>query len=89
MRFDKLPETKTDSAFSGKNCVVTGTLKKYSRIEIERLIKSLGGKTQSAVSKNTDYLIAGEKAGSKLNKAKSLGVSVLSETEFAGMVEGS
>jgi len=81
--FDKVSEVANSSALSGKKCVVTGTLQKYSRNDIERLIKSLGGKVQSAVSSNTDYLIAGEKAGSKLKKAKTLGVTVLSEAEFS------
>jgi DNA ligase (NAD+) len=67
---------------SGKTFVVTGTLERYSRDEIERLIKDLGGKATGSVSKNTDYLVAGENAGSKLDKAKQLGVKVLTEAEF-------
>ena len=62
---------------SGKTLVVTGTLAKYQREEIEALIRSLGGKATGSVSKNTSYLVAGEKAGSKLDKAKALGVTVL------------
>lgn len=67
---------------AGKTLVVTGTLKGYSRSEIEKLIKDLGGKVASSVSKKTDYLVCGEDAGSKLDKAKELGVEVLSESQF-------
>jgi DNA ligase (NAD+) len=71
---------------TGKTFVVTGTLERYSREEVERLIKDLGGKATGSVSKNTDYLIAGEKAGSKLAKARSLGVPVLTEAEFDKLI---
>jgi len=67
---------------AGKTLVVTGTLEGYSRNEIEKLIKDLGGKVASSVSKKTDYLVCGEDAGSKLDKAKELGVEVLSESDF-------
>ena len=70
------------SPFSGKIVVITGTLSSYSRDEAAALIERLGGKTTSSVSKNTDLLIAGEKAGSKLAKAKELGVEVLDEAAF-------
>ena len=66
----------------GKTLVVTGTLTKYDRTGIETLIKDLGGKSVGSVSKKTDYVVAGEKAGSKLDKAKELGVPVLTEDEF-------
>jgi DNA ligase (NAD+) len=71
---------------SGKTFVVTGTLQKYEREEIEALIRDLGGKAAGSVSKKTDYLVAGDKAGSKLDKAKELGVPVLSEEEFEKMI---
>src|SRR5207253_325605 len=71
---------------SGKTFVITGTLSKYGRDEIEDLIKHHGGKAVGSVSKNTDYLIAGEKAGSKLDKAKSLGVPILNEDEFDKLI---
>jgi DNA ligase (NAD+) len=61
-------------------------LTKFTRDEIEELITRCGGHAASSVSKNTDYLIAGEKAGSKLAKAQELGVSVISEEEFERMV---
>jgi DNA ligase (NAD+) len=67
---------------SGKTFVVTGTLTKYKRSDIENLIKSLGGKAAGSVSKKTDYVVAGEEAGSKLDKARELGVPVLTEEEF-------
>lgn len=73
--------------FAGKTLVVTGTLTHYKRDEIERLIESLGGRATSSVSSSTHYLVAGEKAGSKLAKAQSLGVPVLSEEEFRKMIE--
>ena len=71
---------------SGKKFVITGTLKNYKRKEIEELVISNGGKIAGSVSKNTDYLIAGENAGSKLTKAKSLNVKVISEDEFLKMI---
>jgi DNA ligase (NAD+) len=71
---------------TGKTFVVTGTLAKYSREEIESLIKDLGGKATGSVSKSTSYLVAGEKAGSKLDKAKKLGVTVLTEEDFEKLI---
>jgi DNA ligase (NAD+) len=71
---------------TGKIFVVTGTLEHFSREEIEGLIKQLGGKATGSVSKNTDYLVAGEKAGSKLDKARELGVKVLTEKEFEKLI---
>jgi DNA ligase (NAD+) len=71
---------------TGKTFVVTGTLKTYSRDEIEGLIKQRGGKATGSVSKKTDYLVAGENAGSKLAKAKELGVAVLTEEAFDKLI---
>lgn len=71
---------------AGKTIVATGTLTKYSRDEIEELITQLGGRAASSVSKNTDYVVAGEKAGSKLAKAQKLGVPVISEAEFDKLI---
>ena len=71
---------------TGKTFVVTGTLEKFSREEAEALIRKHGGHAAGSVSKKTDYLLAGEKAGSKLEKAKSLGVKILTEAEFEKLV---
>ena len=73
---------ETGGVFAGKTLVVTGTLLKYKRDEIEDLILRHGGHAASSVSKNTDFLVAGEKAGSKLEKAQQLGVRVITEDEF-------
>jgi DNA ligase (NAD+) len=70
----------------GKTFVVTGTLQNYSREAIERLIKDLGGKATGSVSKKTSYVVAGDNAGSKLDKAKELGVPVLTEQEFDKLI---
>lgn len=78
---------ETDGAdLTGKTIVVTGTLQKYQREEIETLIRQLGGKAAGSVSKNTAFVVAGEKAGSKLDKAKKLGVRVITEDEFDKMI---
>ncbi len=73
-------------ALEGKTLVVTGMLKKYKRDEIEALIARHGGRAASSVSKKTDYLLAGEEAGNKLAKAKELGVKVITEEEFEGLI---
>ena len=73
--------------FAGKTFVVTGTLEHFSRKEAEEAITALGGKASGSVSKKTSYVVAGEAAGSKLTKARSLGVAVLTETEFMTMLE--
>jgi DNA ligase (NAD+) len=75
--------------FEGKTFVVTGSLEGYSRDSIHDRIKALGGRPSSSISGNTDFLVAGEKAGSKLAKAKSLGVTVLTEAEFNRLADGS
>jgi DNA ligase (NAD+) len=75
-----------DQPLAGKTLVVTGTLDKFSRSEIEQLIKDLGGKSSGSVSKKTDFLVCGEEAGSKLDKARELGVKVLSEKEFVMLI---
>lgn len=73
---------------AGKTVVVTGTLIHYSRDEIQDLIARHGGRAASSVSKNTDFVVAGEKAGSKLDKARELGVQVLTEKEFETLLNG-
>lgn len=75
-------EHSGEGPLSGKTVVVTGTLPTYSRKEIQDLIVSLGGKAAGSVSKKTDLVIAGEEAGSKLQKARELGIEVIDEAEF-------
>jgi DNA ligase (NAD+) len=82
---DAKPRAK-GGGLAGKTFIVTGTLQKYGREEIEGLIKQLGGKAAGSVSKKTDYVVAGEKAGSKLDKARELGVKVLTEDEFEKLI---
>ncbi|WP_439622880.1 NAD-dependent DNA ligase LigA [Gemmata sp.] len=71
---------------AGKTVVVTGTLVNYDRVTIEQAIKDAGGKASGSVSKKTDFVLAGEKAGSKLEKAKELGVKVITEDEFRTLI---
>jgi len=85
----KMPEVKKKSqggVFEGKTFVLTGTLPTMTRSEASKLIEINGGKTSSSVSKKTDYVLAGEDAGSKLTKAQSLGVAVISEEELLNMI---
>ncbi|MFC1643506.1 NAD-dependent DNA ligase LigA, partial [Chlamydiota bacterium] len=71
---------------TGKVFVLTGTLDSFSREEVGEIIKKNGGKTSSSVSKNTDYVLAGENPGSKLQKAKDLGIKIISEHEFINLI---
>lgn len=80
-------ESSHPQIFAGKSIVVTGSLEKWDRQEIESLIEAHGGKAASSVSKKTAFVVAGEKAGSKLAKAKELGIPVLSEEEFEKMLK--
>lgn len=82
-------ETENESIFDGLVFVVTGTLENHSRSEIKELITKYGGKATNSVSKKTDYLIAGDKAGSKLVKANELGVKTISENQFLKLIEES
>ncbi|MBR0483684.1 MAG: NAD-dependent DNA ligase LigA [Oscillospiraceae bacterium] len=81
MQYQK-QEVSENTFFSGKIFVLTGTLEKMKRSEAKQRIESAGGKVSGSVSKKTDYVIAGEDAGSKLTKAQELGIGILSETEF-------
>lgn len=76
----------SDNNFLGKTVVVTGTLTRYSRLEIKQKLEDLGAKVSSSVSKKTDYVIVGENPGSKYEKAVKLGVKILKEEEFQNMV---
>lgn len=77
------PESENaGTQFEGKTFVLTGELPNYTREQAEEIIKSLGGRTSSSVSKKTSYVLAGENAGSKLEKAKTLGVEIIDEEEF-------
>ena len=82
---DVYAETE-DGPFTGKAIVVTGTLTRFKRDEVKQIIRDAGGRAASSVSSKTDFLVAGEKAGSKLNKAKELGVEVLTEDQFAALL---
>ncbi len=77
---------KIDNRFEGKTFVLTGTLPTLSRNEASELIEKYGGKTASSVSKKTSYVLAGEEAGSKLVKAQSLGITIISEEQFREMI---
>ena len=81
-----LEKTTKEGVFLGKTFVLTGTLPTMSRKEASVLIEQNGGKTSSSVSKKTDYVLAGEDAGSKLTKAQSLGITIISEQELLDMI---
>ena len=84
---DVQKEENVDKRFEGKTFVLTGTLSKYKRTEASAIIEAFGGKTSSSVSKKTSYVLAGEEAGSKLDKALKLGVQVISEDDFEEMIK--
>ena len=75
-----------ESPLSGKTIVVTGALKSFSRQQVEQAIRDAGGKVSSSASKKTDFVLAGEDPGSKLEKARSLGVEVIDESQFLKML---
>ena len=87
VNMQKLDDEETDNRFEGKTFVLTGSLEKYTRDEASSIIEKFGGKTSSSVSKKTDYVLAGEDAGSKLTKAQSLGVAIISENDFEEMIK--
>ena len=76
------PRAQRSSKLAGKTIVVTGTLENFTRQQIEQAIKQAGAKASSSVSKKTDFVLAGENPGSKLDKARKLGVEVINEKEF-------
>ncbi|MBI5286170.1 MAG: NAD-dependent DNA ligase LigA, partial [Deltaproteobacteria bacterium] len=83
----KAEAARKGGPLEGKTFVFTGTLKEFARDEAERLVESLGGRPTSSVSKKTDYVVAGEEAGSKLDKAMELGVKVITEEEFTAIIK--
>uniref|UniRef100_UPI004029BCC4 NAD-dependent DNA ligase LigA n=1 Tax=Candidatus Stercorousia sp. TaxID=3048886 RepID=UPI004029BCC4 len=80
------PVQNISDEFKGKTFVLTGTLQNMTRDEASEIIKQMGGKTSSSVSKNTSFVVAGESAGSKLDKAQKLGVIILTENDFLNMI---
>ena len=83
---EKKPSGVSDERFAGKQFVLTGKLTSFTRDEARALIEARGGRVNSSVSKKTDYVVAGEEAGSKLDKAESLGVVVIDEDQFKKML---
>ena len=79
-------EKKAEGIFSGKKIVLTGTLETLTRGEAAEAIEKLGGTVQSSVTKDTDLVVAGEKAGSKLEKAQKLNKQVINEKEFISLI---
>lgn len=82
----KIEEQSDGGAFSGKKFVLTGTLPTYTRGEATKLIENAGGEVASSVSKDTDYVLAGDNAGSKLEKARQKGIKIISEKEFISLL---
>ena len=82
-------DTTVGDLFKGEKIVLTGTLSKYKRSEAQKIIESLGGEVSGSVSKNTTMVLAGEEAGSKLDKARALGIRIIDENEFDEMIKNS
>lgn len=87
LKFEAESTGKKSNKFEGMTFVLTGTLEKYKREEAQAIIEDLGGKASSSVSKKTSYVLAGSEAGSKLDKAKELGVKVIDEDEFEKLIK--
>ena len=87
VNMNSLEQESEDNRFEGKTFVLTGSLEEFTRNEASEIIERLGGKTSGTVSKKTDYVLAGEEAGSKLTKAQNLGVTIITEAEFKAMLE--
>ena len=86
VNMEYINEENEDLKFEGMTFVLTGTLSKYKRNDAKKIIESYGGKVSSSVSKKTTYVLAGENAGSKEEKAKTLGIKIISEDEFEKMI---
>jgi len=86
MEMDAASTAALDERFVGKTFVLTGKLENYTRDEAAKLIEDRGGRVSSSVSKKTDFVVAGEDAGSKLTKAEALGIAVLAEVDFSAMI---
>ena len=86
VNMEKFRAEINDLRFDGKTFDLTGTLSKYTRFEASEIIESFGGKVSSSVSKKTDYVLAGTEAGSKLDKAEKLGVTIIDEEEFVLLI---
>ena len=76
-----------ENPFMNKTVVVTGSLNNFGRVEIKEKLEALGAKAATSVSKKTDYVLAGENAGSKLDKAIELGIKIITEVEFLALIE--
>ena len=87
VNMQEIEDENTDNRFLGKTFVLTGTLENFTRDEASEIIEKLGGKTSGSVSKKTSYVLAGEDAGSKLAKAQSLGIPVITEAQFDEMIK--
>ena len=87
VNMSKIEEDGLDNRFDGKTFVLTGSLENFSRAEATDIIEKFGGKTSSTITKKTDYVLAGEEAGSKLSKAQSLGIAIITEKEFEEMIK--
>ncbi|MDD2690062.1 MAG: NAD-dependent DNA ligase LigA, partial [Candidatus Omnitrophica bacterium] len=86
LNFKEVGFSTKKTSLSGKTIVFTGELKGYSRSDAEELVRKFAGNPSSSVSKNTDFVVAGENPGSKYEKAKKLGVKVIDEKEFSRLI---
>lgn len=88
LKGEAAPVAQVETAISGKTFVITGTLPTLKRDEAQTLIQQAGGKVTNSISKKTDYLVVGEDAGSKLEKAQALEISILSEADLLHLIQG-
>jgi DNA ligase (NAD+) len=89
VRFEAEEKTPASDALAGRHIVISGSFEAHSRDQLKEMIEAHGGRNQSAVAANTDYLLAGAKIGpAKLSKARKLGIPIISEADFIGMITG-